>query len=367
MSRRVLVIGGYGTFGAAIARRLSREPDITLVIAGRSADKCRTLADALKAEWLAIDVPRTIDAGLETARPDIVIHTSGPFQTQGYDVAEACIRHTCHYIDLADARAFVANIVLLDEPAKDAGVLIVSGASSVPALTSAIVDKYRADFATLELLDFGIATAQKTNRGRATSELVLSYAGKPFTTLIDGAQKQVYGWQNLHWRNFPGLGWRVLGNCDVPDLALFPDRYSGLRTIRFRAGLELPVIHLSLWALAGLVRIGVLPNLAAAAPFLLALSRPFDLIGTGSSGFYMDMDGYDRAARHKRITFDLIAKSGDGLMIPCVPAIVTALKLSRGEIMQRGAMPCMGIVELDAILDELRPLDIRWDIKRFPE
>jgi hypothetical protein len=367
MSRRVLVIGGYGTFGAAIARRLSREPNIALIIGGRSEGKARTLADELKAEWLAIDVPRTIDAGLEAARPNIVIHTSGPFQTQGYDVAEACIRHACHYIDLADARAFVANIVRLDETARAAGVLIVSGASSLPALTSAIVDRYREEFSTLESLDYGIATAQRTNRGLATSEAVLSYAGKAFTTLIDGVESQVYGWQSLRWRKFPGLGWRALGNCDVPDLALFHDRYPGLKTIRFQAGLELPVIHLSLWALTGLVRLGVLPNLAAAAPFLLALSRPFDFIGTGSSGFYMEMGGYDRTARRKRITFDLIARSGDGLLIPCVPAIVTALKLARGDIVQRGATPCIGIVDLDAILEEFQPLNIRWDIRRSSE
>jgi NAD(P)-dependent dehydrogenase (short-subunit alcohol dehydrogenase family) len=48
--KRVLVLGGYGNFGAFISRRLSREPGISLVIAGRSADKARTLADALKAE-----------------------------------------------------------------------------------------------------------------------------------------------------------------------------------------------------------------------------------------------------------------------------------------------------------------------------
>ena len=67
----------------------------------------------------------------------------------------------------------------------------------------------------------------------------MSYAGKPFTTLIDGTMKQVYGWQDLRWRKFRGLGWRALGNCDVPDLALFPRRYPDLKTIRFQAGLEL--------------------------------------------------------------------------------------------------------------------------------
>jgi len=77
MSTRVLVLGGYGNFGGLIARRLSREPGITVIIAGRSQTKAQAAADTMDAEWLAIDVPHTLDAGLDSARPDIVIHTSG--------------------------------------------------------------------------------------------------------------------------------------------------------------------------------------------------------------------------------------------------------------------------------------------------
>src|SRR6516165_1920543 len=150
MSTRVLIVGGYGNFGSLIARRLSREPGISLTIAGRSEQKAREVAGPIQAEWLGIEVPHTLEAGLASARPHIVIHTSGPFQTQSYDVAEACIRHQCHYVDLADGRDFVTNIVRFDEVAKAAGIVIASGASTVPALTSAIIDQYRSEFLTLE-------------------------------------------------------------------------------------------------------------------------------------------------------------------------------------------------------------------------
>ncbi len=362
MTTRILVIGGHGNFGSFIARRLSREPDITVIIAGRSARKARALAEVLEADWAVIDVPSTINAALAATKPDIVIHTSGPFQGQGYEVAEACARHHAHYIDLADARRFVCDIVKLDETAKAAGVLLVSGASSVPGLTSAIIDHYRKEFRMLEAVDYGIATAQRTNRGLATTKAVLTYAGKPFETLINGTVSQVYGWQGLRWRKFPGIGWRSLGNCDVPDLALFPGRYPDLKTIRFSAGLELPLIHISLWALTWLVRIGLIANLQAAAPILLSLSRPFDLIGTDVSGFFMEMAGGGKDGQRQRLTFNLVARSGDGPMIPCVPAIVTALGLARGQITQRGAVPCVGLVGLEDILAELKPLDIHWSV-----
>jgi saccharopine dehydrogenase-like NADP-dependent oxidoreductase len=359
--KRVLIIGGYGNFGSFIARRLAQDSDIQVIIAGRSEGKAKALAESLKAEWAALDIEKNLDESLQNIKPDIVIHTSGPFQGQGYEVAESCIRNGCHYIDLADGREFVANISRLNDAAAQAGVLVVSGASSVPALTSAIIDKYKSEFKTLESVHYGIATAQKTNRGLATTKAVLGYAGKPFKTMIDGRMQTIYGWQNLRWRKFEGLGWRALGNCDVPDLDLFPQRYPELKTIRFYAGLELPIMHLPLWLMTWLVRIGLIPSLKPAASFLLQLSRPFDLLGTDESGFYMEMAGTDATDKAKTMTFNIIARSGDGPYIPCMPSILMTRKLARGETEKRGAYPCMDFITLDEYLGALGELDIQWE------
>lgn len=360
MSARVLLIGGYGNFGTFIAERLSRE--LAVIVAGRSEQKARALARRLNAEWAVVDIFKNLDEQIQRVKPDILVHTSGPFQEQGYDVAEACIRNRVHYLDLADGRAFVAGISRLDAAAKAAGVLVASGASTVPGLTSAIVREYENRFETLETLDFGIATAQQTNRGLATVKAVLGYAGRPFKTLIDSEMRDVYGWQGLCWRAFRGLGRRPLGNCDVPDLELFPRYFPSLRTIRFRAGLELPILHCGLWLLTWPVRMRLLPNLRIAAPLLSRMARWLDAFGTDDSGFYMEMTGRDASGNEKQVTFDLTARAGDGLMIPCTPAIVLALKLAKGEIGERGAMPCVGLVKLDEILCELRTLRIAWNV-----
>ena len=102
------------------------------------------------------------------------------------------------------------------------------------------------------------------------------------------------------------------------------------------------------------VRIGALSSLAGAAPILLSLSRLFDRIGTDASGFYMEMNGDGHAGRRRRITFELTAKSGCGPLIPCAPAIMAALQLARGKIIKQGATACVGLLDLGALLDELR-------------
>lgn len=358
--KRVLVIGGYGNFGRFISRSLAKEKLLSLVIAGRSLHKAQVLADELEAEACELDIHDNLLSSLQGIRPDIVIHTSGPFQSQSYHVAEACIECGAHYIDLADGRDFVAGIGALAGKAKKAGVLVVSGASSVPCLTSALVDYYQREFETLESLDYGITTAQKTTRGVATTAAILGYTGKPFKTLINGEQKNVFGWQGLRARKYSSLGWRLLGNCNVPDLELFPGRYPELKTIRFYAGLELPFIHVALWALSWLVRIGLIRNLEPSAPLLLKLSFLFDWLGSANSGFHLELTGVDKLKQRKTAKFELTARSGDGPYIPCMPAILITKKLACDEIKDRGAITCIGIITRDEYLDSLKALDISW-------
>lgn len=358
--KRVLVIGGYGNFGCFITRRLAKVDNLHVIVAGRSLEKAQALAQEVGGEAYLLDINSDLAEALAEIKPDIVIHTSGPFQSQGYDVAEACIECQTHYIDLADGREFVAGIEALDAKAKKAGVLVVSGASSVPCLTSALVDHYKNNFETLESLDYGITTAQKTTRGLATTAAILSYTGKAFETLIDGKKQSIFGWQGLRARKYPKLGWRLLGNCNVPDLEIFPSRYPELKTVRFYAGLELPFIHITLWFLSWLVRIGLIKNLEPVAPLLLKLSFMFDWLGTANSGFYMTLSGKDKNGADKTINFELTAQSGDGPYIPCMPAILLCKKLANGEITNFGAQSCIGLISKDEYLDALGSLDISW-------
>lgn len=362
--KRILIIGGYGNFGSFISGALAQQSNIRLIIAGRSLDKAQKFTAGLDAvcapEAVALDINNDITDVLSRIKPDIVIHTSGPFQTQGYDVAKACIDQGCHYIDLADGRKFVDGITYLDTAAKEAGVLVVSGASSVPCLTSALVDHYKGEFEVLESLDYGITTAQKTARGLATTAAILIYTGKAFPTLVDGKIKTIYGWQNLHARKYPELGWRLLGNCDVPDLALFPKRYPELKNVRFYAGLEISFIHISLWMLSWFVRVGLIKRLEKAAPLLLKASFLFDWFGSPTSAFHMELSGKGKDGGDKMIKFELTARSGDGPYIPCMPSILMAKKLVAGKVNEKGAYPCMGFITKDEYLCALGEMDISW-------
>jgi hypothetical protein len=54
----------------------------------------------------------------------------------------------------------------------------------------------------------------------------------------------------------------------------------------------------------------------------------------------------------------MTAFDNHGPEIPCTPAVVLVKKLLRGEIPERGAMPCLGLFSLDECIDELAGFSI---------
>lgn len=331
-----------------------------LIIAGRTLaalERLRTELDDPSVGVAVIDVeaPDFRDR-LCRHGPALVIHAAGPFQAQDYRVAEACLACGSDYVDLADGREFVAGIGVLDAKARDAGCLLVSGASTVPALSSAVVDHLRERFAVLTSIDHAISPGNRTPRGDATVTAILGYCGRRIPIWKEGRWQTAYGW--LSTRREPFIsGPRWVGLCDVPDLALFPQRYPGVQHVMFRAGLELRRLHFGTWLLAWLVRLGVVKNLARHARRLRRISEWFLRAGTDEGGMVVTLEGFDQRRRPMCIRWSLHA-AGHGLQIPAMPAVVLARKKADGSLKARGAMPCMGLFDLDEALAALSGYDI---------
>jgi len=351
---KVLILGGYGNFGKLIARALVKH-NVPVIIAGRNRKKAhafaRTLPESLAAAAV-LDIASGFANQLKLLRPAVVINTCGPFQTSNYDAARICIEHKVHYIDLADGRDFVTGITTLNEAAQAQQITVISGASTVPGLSSAVIEHYQHEFAEIDSLVFGISPGQKAERGLATTQSILTYVGKPLKPFA-GAAKPVYGWQDIYRQEYPELGKRWMANCDIPDLDLLPAHY-GIRSIRFSAGLELSFMHLGLWLLSWAVRLGAPLHLPRHAAMLLAASNWFNRFGTAHGGMHMILRGRDRDGKtHERRWF-IIAKDGDGPQIPTIPAIILAKKLVNNRLDCYGATPCVGMVTLDEYLSELK-------------
>lgn len=368
MALRVLVIGATGVFGSRIARRLAHDARFELTLAGRQRAPLEAMRAVLDDPSVRIAPVDTADTGFADAlaalSPQLVIHTAGPFQGQDYRVAEACIEAGSDYLDLADGRAFVTGIARLDSRAREAGRLIVSGASSVPALSAAVVDACLPRFASLDSIEHAINPGNQTPRGDATVASILGYCGRPIRVWRDGRWQQSYGWMDGKRQVF-SFGTRRVGVCDIPDLELFPARYPQVHTVLFRAGLELPLLQAGTWCAAALVRLGVIRDLARHAPALRRFSERLIRFGSAVGGMAVEMAGTGQDGRPLKLRWWLDADAGDGPQVPVTPAVVLAQRLAEGAIDAKGAMPCMGLLALDQIEAGFEGYALRTGIDAF--
>lgn len=368
MALRVLLIGAGGVFGSRIARELAHDPRFALTFAGRHPVSLQRLRERLGDPSIGVatlDVASpALSAAVAATQPQLVIHAAGPFQRQDYRVAEACLACGSDYVDLADGRDFVAGVGRLDARARAASRLLVSGASTLPALSSAVVDALLPRFAALESIEHAISPGNRTPRGDATVAAILGYCGRPVRLWREARWQHGHGWMSTRRQRFP-FGRRWVGLCDVPDLELFPARYRGVRQVEFRAGLELKRLHFGTLAAAWLVRLGLLRDLARHAPRLRRLSEWFIDAGSDIGGMVVELRGRDRQGQPLGLRWSLGAGAGDGPQIPATPAVVLARKLADGALPTRGAMPCMGMFTLDEALSALTGFAIEIGVEKL--
>jgi hypothetical protein len=332
---------------------------VAVVIAGRDACKAEAAAKTLPpllAEYAAFDAKLDLARQLTSLQPSVVINTCGPFQNSDYGIAETCIAGAVHYIDLADGRDFVTGITALDAAAKKRNVAVISGASTVPALTCAVIENLRPRLPQIDSLTFGIAPGQKAERGPATTQAILGYVGRKLKPCAGYETR--YGWQDLYRQAYPEIGNRWMANCDVPDLDLLPERF-GIKRIRFSAGMEIPAVHFGMWLLSWGVRVGLPIDLAKHAAALLKASNWLDRFGSADGGMHIILEGRDGSGRQITLKWFIVARDGDGPYIPTVPAVVLARKIIAGTFARTGAMPCMGMTTLREYLDELQHLKVK--------
>ena len=367
--KTVLVLGGYGNFGQRIVETLASEHHIHLVIAGRNLHSAQALLKTLTANTKANLSAMAIDANsadftaqLLKLNPFLVIHTCGPYQGQSNKVAKACIAAKAHYIDLADDPDYVASVSAFDDIAKEKDICLISGASSVPGLSAAVIDKYQRHFAHIDSIDIAIAPGNKAERGQATVQGILSYVGHGFRAFRGGTWQQVYGWMEPRSHLFGlGLGKRWLANVDVPDLTLFPDRYKVKDYVRFQAGLELPILHLSMVAMAKLAKVGLVKNWATLTKPIFNLSILFKYFGTDDGGMEVNIKGANEQGKSIHLRWTLFAPNGIGPYIPTLSAIIAANKLLTDSTDKRGAGACVDIFALEDFYPYFKQFGIEYE------
>jgi len=360
---RILILGGYGTFGGRLARLLVDEPRVELLIAGRSIAKAESFrrdllvaASATAAQMQACVFDRDADVEKQLARisPDLVVDATGPFQEYGddpYRVVKAAIKLDINYLDLADASGFVDGIAAYDTAARQAGVYVLSGVSSFPVLTAAVVRRLAVGMTRITGVEGGIAPSPYAGVGLNVIKAISSYAGKPVKLVRDGRMLTGVGLVETRRRTIcpPGqlpLKSTLFSLVDVPDLRALPSLWSSLESVWMGAGPVPEILHRALIGLSWLVSRRLIPTLL---PFAGLFYRAINLLRWGEhrGGMYVDVIGRDSSGRDLRRSWHMLAEGDHGPLIPSMAVEAIVRRCLEGRVPTAGARSGATDLELE--------------------
>lgn len=358
---KILIVGGYGTFGGRLIDLLLDEPSLAMFVAGRSLDLAKKFCDARGGAGatlipLVFDRQGDVMTQLSAIGPHIVVDASGPFQNYGenaYQLVEACISLRLNYLDLADGAEFVEGIKKYDAAARQAGVFIFSGVSSFPVLTIAVVKKLSAGMRRINNIRGGIAPSPFAGVGTNVIRAIAGYAGQPMSVRRNGKTETAFPLTESMRYTIAPPGRLPVRNIrfslvDVPDLRALPALWPETRDVWVGAGPVPEILHRALNFFAWLVRLRILPSILFLAPLMETVMRHASW-GEHRGGMFVDVTGEDDNGAVIQRSWHLLAEGTDGPMIPSMAIEAIIRKILRGEEVEKGARtPELRLEEYDA-------------------
>lgn len=358
MSAHVLIVGAGGVFGSRLARLLARRGGYRLSLGGRTESRVIPLQRELRAAhpdgefaYVHIDREQASSERLKEIGCAIVVDCSGPFQRSGTRLVEAAIGARVHYLDLADSRAFVAGISRFDSAARAVGVAVISGVSSTPALSHAVLDTLTSAWLSIDSVDVAIVPGNRTPKGRAVIAGILSWVGQKVQVFCDGGWQEARGWTGRRRVTIEGLKPRDAYLADVPDLDLLPRRFQPRIRAGFHAGMEVGTLNRLIGMAGLLVRWRLVKSARVFAGIGAWIALKLDRFGTADGGMVVEAAGQDARGDARVSRWTLKAGQGDGPYVPVTPAAALIEALTSGRSVRPGARPAAG----ELTLEQIRP------------
>ncbi|AWH54173.1 saccharopine dehydrogenase [Stenotrophomonas sp. ESTM1D_MKCIP4_1] len=357
---KILILGGYGVFGGRLVQLLADLPQLQLLVAGRTLAAAEAFCAGYRGQStlrpLQVDRQQLAQA-LQAERPDLVVDASGPFQDYGsqrYAAIEACIAAGIDYLDFADAADFVSAVPQFDAQARAAGVYVLSGVSSFPVLTAAVL-RVMARRMQIISVEGGIAPSPYAGIGLNVMRAVVGYAGAPVKLRRGGRAGHGVGLAESRRFTVAVPGRMPLRNLrfslvDVPDLQVLPPEHPTLTDIWIGAGPVPEILHRILNLLAKARHRLRLPSLEPLSPLFYTVLNLMKF-GEHRGGMIVRATGTCDGAPMQQ-SWHLLAEADDGPYIPSMAIEALIRKQLRGERPAPGARAAKHALEL-ADYDEL--------------
>jgi hypothetical protein len=330
--RRILVLGGFGVFGNAVAQLLKQDGAKPLLASRRPG------AD------VQVDVEDKASLRKALRPGDVLVDTVGPFQKRTTALVEAAIEVGCDLVDLSDSVRHT-RAVLEREPK---GSRILAACSTLSAISAAAIRRSGVEHA--RRLTVVLAPASRRVAHPGTGGSLLAQVGAPIQLLRDGRWTEARGFAETRGFPMPPPFGRARGGLlESVDAVTLPRIWPSLATVEFfldpRAPGLFPALSLAArskaarWLMLRLSRLG------------MAYTRT---LGASNGCVLMEVEG----AGGERRSLALVAGE-NGYFTPAVPAALAARAIAEGRFPHTGLVPADRHVDTEALWDRLRSLGIR--------
>jgi hypothetical protein len=334
--RRLVVLGGLGFFGGAAVARLRADGAVPLTAARRPGADLQ----------LDAEDPRSLRRALQPG--DVVIDTIGPFQTRSMALLDAALEVGFDLVDIADSRAYVAQVYARQAQIAARGRRVLTACSSISAVSAALVRLSGLDDPVRVTGFLAPATRFTSNPGSARS--LLGSVGQPVTILDGGQWATRTGWRATRRFHMPPPIGSVTGHLfETADAVCLPHIWPGLRRVDFFVDSRVPGLNAAF-------------TLAARWPLFHRLLTRFykpgltlvRLLGSAVGCLAFEIEARDgRLARYALIAAER------GYLTPIVPAVIAARALAEDRFEPTGLVPADQHVDPEGLLAYLQSLGVR--------
>jgi hypothetical protein len=339
---KVIVFGGYGTFGALVARELAAK-GVQTTIAGRDRSRAEALARSLGSQHagVAADLSDAKSCRAAIAGHDVAVNCAGPFQEFDATLLDACLVAGCHYADIADDRTYCATVRSYHAKFAERQRTAVYGCSSLPAISGALALLLRKENAATPVrARVTLCIGNNNPKGGAAIRSLVSSLGKP----ISAPQGTLHCFRGREVVPLPPpFGRRAAWCANSPEYDLFPPLL-GVGAVTVNVVFELRVSN---WFFALLARLG--QNYGRRTARLLELAA--GPIRWGTSGGAIMTELFYADGTSARAT--LLARR-DGQRLAALPCALSALSLAGAQNSVAGAMTAYELLGPEALIAGLQ-------------
>jgi short subunit dehydrogenase-like uncharacterized protein len=311
----IVIAGGSGVFGSVLAKEILSSTPARLILTGRHLGRLeaarRRLPFADRATAKRLDLEHAENFSREISGAFAVVCAAGPFRSLSPGLPGAAMRAGCHWLDLSDDRQWVTALLansVLSIAARKAGVAILPGLSTVPALSGFLVRSCRERLPDARRARVTLWIGNRNPKGAGAIESALH-------SLQAGAEPVE-----------TPLGRVAAYRFDSPDRELLKQELD--LDAEFRTGFEWKAAGQLAVLAAGISR---RTGRGMAARWLSRLAAPFSRFGTDKGLLQAEL--WD--AKGGRVSASLVAQ---GQRLAILPSLLALEALLAGSLTGRGVV-----------------------------